>query len=862
MTQQCFLVCNAHLDPVWLWPWEDGLVEAISTFRVAADFCDEHPDFVFNHNEALLYEWVERNDPELFARIQRLVASGQWHIAGGSYVQPDLIAASGESLIRQYLVAKAYFREKFGVEPTTAYNFDSFGHPQGLIQILAGCGFDSYVFCRPNSGVQRLPIGAFRWRHASGVEIIARRSDDHYITQGEIRKNMKDGNWPAYYQAEGDFMFLWGIGNHGGGPSRDEYAQFAGMRADFPAVEFLESTPEAFFQRTLSQRSREALPVVSGDFKPFSEGCYTSMQRVKSGHRRLENLMRLTETLAAMAWWRGRKPYPAEDLTVAWKDILFAEFHDFLPGSSIPAVETDALSLIGHAEEILRRKKAECQIALLRDEPLAERNTTPLFVFNPHSWAVTQEVEIEYGLDRQYKPDSVIRTLSCAGEPVIGQFEKGELNLDDPGWGEWRQKAVFLLTVPPLSYKRVDTDYTVLPYDQVQRWSPPPMPRGRTLRITTDALDVAINHQTGLVDRLVADGQTILSGPSLAPQVFADWAHSWETPIPWCEPVATFRLATPDETAAIIGSDFTNPGLQPKAPVSIIEDGPIRTVVEAVFVHERSWIVQHYIVNKLRPVLRVEQTIFWTEHDKMLRLELGLRRGLNRVQAEKCYSVDDETRAPAGQGLEQDFQRFLRFSTAGEDTAFAVVSHGIHGYRCKGQTLRLSLLRSPAYGCMSVTPDCRRFHERYIPRHDQGLRSNRLTLLFGALAASVEATTRAAYEENVPLAPFVYFPTTRDAQPIQPSSLITGCPDNVLLTAMKRSEDGADLVLRFWEVAGRDTAFTLTINGQPCAGEIGAHRLQTFRLARGSGQLIATDLLERLLGDDSQGWEGTGPSVP
>src|SRR5476649_1200923 len=93
--QKCFLVCTAHLDPVWLWPWEEGLTEAISTFRVAADFCDQYPDFIFNHNESVLYEWVERNDPALFQRIKRLVKKGKWHIAGGSYIQPDLIPASG-----------------------------------------------------------------------------------------------------------------------------------------------------------------------------------------------------------------------------------------------------------------------------------------------------------------------------------------------------------------------------------------------------------------------------------------------------------------------------------------------------------------------------------------------------------------------------------------------------------------------------------------------------------------------------------------------------------------------------------------------------------------------------------------------
>jgi len=229
--------------------------------------------------------------------------------------------------------------------------------------------------------------------------------------------------------------------------------------------------------------------------------------------------------------------------------------------------------------------------------------------------------------------------------------------------------------------------------------------------------------------------------------------------------VGEFRLATPRETARIIGSACVNPRYaRTKAPVRIIEDGPIRTVVEAIFVYAQSYLVQRYLVSKLRPVVQVEQVIFWAEHDRMLRLEFSLRRGLDRVQAEKCYSIDDESRPPAEQGREQDFQHFLRFSgRAANLPAFGVVSHGSHGYRCRGGTLRLSVLRSPAYGCMKTHPDCARILDRYIPRHDQGLRHSRYTLVFGELAASPMALTRTAWEENIPLEPFVYFPTQRDA---------------------------------------------------------------------------------------------------
>lgn len=143
------LICNAHLDPVWLWRWQEGCTEALSTFRTAEAFTEEFPDFVFNHNEAILYEWVKENEPELFARIQQKVKEGKWHIMGGWYLQPDCNMPNGESIIRNISEGHRFFEKEFGVRPTTAINFDSFGHSVGLVQILNQAGYDTYVVCRP-----------------------------------------------------------------------------------------------------------------------------------------------------------------------------------------------------------------------------------------------------------------------------------------------------------------------------------------------------------------------------------------------------------------------------------------------------------------------------------------------------------------------------------------------------------------------------------------------------------------------------------------------------------------------------------------------------------------------------------------
>ena len=119
MSKKLHLLCNAHLDPVWQWEWEEGAAEALSTFRIAADFCEEYDRFVFCHNEALLYKWIEEFDPELFAHIQDLVKRGKWHIIGGWHLQPDCNMPSGEAFVRQIMTGREYFKEKFGVDLET-----------------------------------------------------------------------------------------------------------------------------------------------------------------------------------------------------------------------------------------------------------------------------------------------------------------------------------------------------------------------------------------------------------------------------------------------------------------------------------------------------------------------------------------------------------------------------------------------------------------------------------------------------------------------------------------------------------------------------------------------------------------------
>ena len=175
------MIGNAHIDPVWLWPWQSGADEALATMASAADRCDEYPGFVFTRGEAWVYQQVEKVRPDLFARIRKLVERGQWHITGGQFVQPDLNLPTEVGLRRQIVHGQRYFHDRFGVTPTVGYNVDSFGHTASLPDILADYGYTGYVFRRPEQHQVALPANTFVWQGVRGGELVAFRINPGYV---------------------------------------------------------------------------------------------------------------------------------------------------------------------------------------------------------------------------------------------------------------------------------------------------------------------------------------------------------------------------------------------------------------------------------------------------------------------------------------------------------------------------------------------------------------------------------------------------------------------------------------------------------------------------------------------------------
>ncbi|MEK0316205.1 glycoside hydrolase family 38 N-terminal domain-containing protein [Cohnella sp. 56] len=805
------LISNAHLDPVWQWEWEEGAAAAVSTFRAAAEFCREYDGYVFNHNEALLYKWIEEYEPSLFSEIQRLVRLGKWHIMGGWYLQPDCNMPSGESLVRQILLGRRYFKDKFGAAPTTSINFDSFGHSRGLVQIMRRAGYDSYLFMRPEHKSAG-PAEDFVWVGFDGSEVHAHQLSDGYNTLlGQAHKKIE--RWLEKYKdddAGRPRMMLWGVGNHGGGPSRLDLDRIGELMGS-GETDIVHSTPEAYFAEL---RGVPDLPRHADDLNPRFVGCYTSMIRIKQKHRQLESQLFMTEKMLATAALHGRlSAYPAQELSEAFHDLMVAEFHDILPGSSIQAAEESSLRLMDHGLEIASRLKARAFFALAAGQPKAAPGEYPILVYNPHPHPVRGVFACEFMLeDQNWTEEFSMPLVYQNGKRMPSQPEKEQsaLNLD------WRKRVVFEAELAPASMNRFDC----LIVKMQQKPQPRLAERDGAIRFGSPSLQVEINTRTGLIDEYVADN-----------------ADPWRMDTDKFEPVVgRFQLMSPARSTAFSG---VVEGVLPA--VRVVEDGEVRTVVEALLEYGDSALVLTYLLPKKGTEIEVQARLYWNEKDKLLKLSIPTVWGEDYEYAgQTAYGVQQLPR----DGTEAVAQRWTAIAeTSAEGHAVTLVNDGVYGSDSGGGAFRPTLVRGAAYCAHPILDRPILPQDRFIPRIDQGERTYTFWLNAGKRESRLRAIDREALVLHERPYALSFFPAGGGNRP-GPGIELDG--DRLLLTAFKRAEDGTGYVLRLFEPTGEPGSAVLRIPSLGVTQEIrlGGFEIGTYRLDPADGSLREWELME------------------
>ena len=356
----------------------------------------EYPDFKFTASAAQAYTWIEEKYPSMFREIRQRVKEGRLEVVGGMWVKPDLNMPDGESLVRQILYGKRYFQQKFGVNVNIGWNPDSFGYNWQLPQIYKHSGIDYFVTQKLlwASEFSKFPYRLFWWQAPDGSRLLTYFPSDYAneidplvmardsATYGPMPWNYNGGTNSA---PDGglSMMYLYGVGDHGGGPTRQDLdAAVLRQKGDlvFPQIRFFTATQ--YFEDLEKNKNQLKIPTWDGElYFQYHRGVQTTQAEEKKGNRKNEVLILDAEKLASIETLFGTT-YPQQDFDDAWKNILFNQFHDILPGSGVHTIYVDAARKYAEAERI----NGDVIHTALSD--LAARVNSPgvgVLVFNPLS---------------------------------------------------------------------------------------------------------------------------------------------------------------------------------------------------------------------------------------------------------------------------------------------------------------------------------------------------------------------------------------------------------------------------------------------------------------------------------------------
>ena len=677
------LICNAHIDPIWQWTWDEGISSAIATFKSAADLAEEF-DYIFCHNEAMLYEAIEECAPDLFERIKDLVKRGKWKIAGGWYLQPDCNMPSGETFVRQISVGKEYFKQKFGVEPTIALNFDAFGHSVGLVQILAKNGYKGYMTCRPASGFQyNYPGRFFKWTSPDGSEVIVTNSASYGTLLGEAASKIYNeatggqigmlgdgGENSASKMIEDVNYSLWGVGNHGGGPSRKDLRDIANLKIEDTVI--IHSTPEDLFNDDIK---------ISGEVKESlvtcMPGCYSSMARIKQSFRKTENLYYATEKMLAMASING---YAIDDSAMkdAEKKLLLATFHDILPGSCTENGEREGLCALAAAEKVLRDYRTKAFLRMASSQKPAGEKEFPVFVFNYSPYAVTTPVEVEFMLENQnwntdirFNPHVYFKGKEIPSQQIK---EESTLSLD------WRKKVVFEATLEPMTMTRFEIKVSADP---------------RTKKDEAKECDIC---------------QKLGYKPVF--ELYDDTADPWGMSAEELKAVGKnpreFRSMTAEEVKNFCAID------KPISCERIIEDGEVLTCYEGLYTLDDSNVVMKYNKYKNHNYDDIKIVAEFAEKNKLLRVKIPVPEEFlgGELVGDGPFVWEKKP------SCEVVFQKWLGVEKNGK--IFSVINDGIYSGKYQDGYLHLTLVRGAGYCFHPIPNEPLYSQDRYLPRIDCG----------------------------------------------------------------------------------------------------------------------------------------------
>ena len=814
-TYTVYCVGHGHLDMNWMWSWPETVAATNDMFRTVLRLMDEYPDFHFSQSQACMYEIVQKHNPAMLDEIRARVKEGRWEVTASHWVEGDKNIVMGESLCRHLLQSRRYMQELFGLAPediTIDWSPDTFGHAATIPSYLVRGGVKRYYLCRPGNSAPR-PM-AFWWEAPDTSRVLVCRETTWYngmFSPGEIVPALL-----GFCKGTGlrFWMYVYGVGDHGGGPTRRDLERAAEM-ATWPVFPTIRLSTAGRFYDALEKESGR-LPVVKDELNFSCMGCYTSQSLIKRSVRLAEAQLFDAETSAALAWAALGSAYPSAALQESWRKTLFNHFHDILPGSGVHDTRTythglfqDIAATTGIIEtNALRALAGKVDTSQAAEE--GEQKAVPVsFIRSSLGAGIgfgSGEGQIsgaEQSSGQGPRPFVVFNTLATTRAGVVTVTV-----WDSPPPGITRKLSEYSFSVLTPSGKTIHAqkvgsgtfwfhDHVTLafPVEQVPGFGfaayiiqEEDAPAGKSIAsgdcvMENDLVRAKIDTRTGLICSLTdkASGVDVIDPARQAGalEVATERPHEFSA---W-EIDKTLRMEAPEVVST-----------------KLAQNGPhLARLDVACRIRESTFTVQ-YELRANDPCLYISLDGTWLERgsSQIGVPNLSVAFPLALKSAAASYEIPFggiDRKQNAGEEVPA-----LRWAAvtglAGKKTAGCLLlNDSKHGHSLDGNTLRLRLIRS------TYEPDI-------LP--EIGRHRVRLGLIPFAGRISTTDAIRLGAEFNQLLRP-VGTDTHKGSLPLA-GSFLSVSPANISISTLKKAEDAGELLLRVFETKGTATVARLVVD--------------------------------------------------
>lgn len=766
-------VGHSHIDVAWLWQLKHTREKSSRTFSTVNHLMREYPEYQFIQSQPQLYDYIKQDYPEIYDQIKANVAAGNWEVTGGMWVEADCNVPSGESLVRQFLLGTRFMEEEFGVECSVLWLPDVFGYSWALPQIIIKSGLKYFMTTKISwSQYNRPTYDTFMWRGLDGTEVLT-----HFITateaprpqfytyNGMLNPATAQRSWEHYQQKEinNELLIAYGWGDGGGGPTK-EMLEMGKRMQELPAIPQIEfGKVEPYFERLEARVEGAArLPVVDGElYLEYHRGTYTSQGKIKRDNRKSEVLLHDVEFLHTLALRNvAGHSYPQDEINENWKILLRNQFHDILPGSSITEVYEDAAeefaTLFASAEA-----QQEAALQLLGDQVAVDGEK--LVVFNSLSWDRRGIVSVPWDPELEGKGFWTENGTRLLAKTVEYQGKK-EIEVTVP-------------TIPALGY----TTFLVKPDDGS---TAPALESGVTIKervIESKFYKIIFNNQGQIVSLYDKEAQReVVPAGMIANelQAFEDRPmnfDAWDIDLYYQEKQYPVDNLTKWE---------------------VLEDGPDRVVVGLEWKFLDSTITQRIYVYADSRAIDFKTEVDW--HEQQVLLKAAFPVDVRSTKA--TYEIQfGNVERPTHWNTSWDYAKFETVAQkwvdlSERDYGVSLLNDSKYGHDIKDNVIRLTLIKS------GIDPD---------PKADQGYHEFVYSLLPHTGDWYEAKTTQAGYELNYPL--LGVYSATISGELASTAQLLQVDGSSTILDTVKKSEDGTEMVLRFYEFGNRRDEVRVTL---------------------------------------------------